>query len=49
VSRAESIRAFRILPHEFSVANGFMTPSLKLRRCAIARAYADDIDRLYAQ
>ncbi|MFI2346045.1 AMP-dependent synthetase/ligase [Streptomyces sp. NPDC019443] len=48
VSRAESIRAFRILPNEFSVAEGLMTPTLKLRRRAITGAYAADIDALYA-
>lgn len=48
VSRAESIRAFRILPREFSVDDGLMTPSLKLKRRAIARVYAGEIDALYA-
>ncbi|MGA5699161.1 AMP-dependent synthetase/ligase [Peterkaempfera bronchialis] len=48
VSRAESIRAFRILPEEFSVGQGLLTPSLKLRRRAIVKAYAADIDELYA-
>ncbi|WP_377268499.1 AMP-dependent synthetase/ligase [Peterkaempfera sp. SMS 1(5)a] len=48
VSRAESIRAFRILPVEFSVGQGLLTPSLKLRRRAIVKAYAADIDELYA-
>ncbi|AXK33345.1 long-chain fatty acid--CoA ligase [Streptomyces armeniacus] len=48
VSRAESIRAFRILSEEFSVDNGMMTPSLKLRRGAIVRMYAAEIDELYA-
>ena len=47
VSRAESIRAFRILDGEFTEARGLLTPSLKLRRRAIAEAYADDIEALY--
>lgn len=49
VSKAESIRAFRLVPREFSVADGLMTPSLKLRRPAIERAYAKEIDDLYAR
>jgi long-chain acyl-CoA synthetase len=49
VSRAESIRAFRILPGEFSEQDGLLTPSLKLRRAAIVRAYAAEIEALYAQ
>ncbi|MFI6443928.1 AMP-dependent synthetase/ligase [Kitasatospora sp. NPDC050543] len=47
VSRAESIRAFRLLPREFSLEQGLMTPSLKLRRAAIAERYAADIEELY--
>ncbi|GAB7033295.1 AMP-dependent synthetase/ligase [Streptomyces sp. NPDC021749] len=49
VSRAESIRAFRVLPGEFSQQSGLVTPSMKLRRAAIVRAYAAEIDALYAQ
>ncbi|MFF8370934.1 AMP-dependent synthetase/ligase [Streptomyces lydicus] len=49
VSRAESIRAFKVLPGEFSQDSGLMTPSRKLRRAAIVRAYAAEIDALYAQ
>ena len=49
VSRAESIRAFRILAEEFSVADGLMTPSLTLRREAIERMYATEIEDLYAR
>ncbi|MET8681699.1 AMP-dependent synthetase/ligase [Streptomyces sp. NPDC004647] len=47
VSRAESIRAFRILPAEFSTADGLMTPSLKLRRGAIVKTYAGEIAKMY--
>jgi long-chain acyl-CoA synthetase len=46
-SRAESIRSFRILPEEFSMADGLVTPSLKLRRAAITRMYAAEIEELY--
>ncbi|MFI9272774.1 AMP-dependent synthetase/ligase [Kitasatospora sp. NPDC052896] len=47
VSRAESIRAFRLLPGEFTVEQGLLTPSLKLRREAIAQRYAAEIAALY--
>ncbi|MTE17968.1 AMP-binding protein [Streptomyces sp. TRM43335] len=47
VSRAESIRRFRILPAEFDTADGLVTPSLKLRRGAIAKRYAAEIEALY--
>lgn len=47
VSRAESIRAFRILPGEFTAESGLVTPSLKLRRQEIARVHAADIEAMY--
>ncbi|MFJ8587441.1 AMP-dependent synthetase/ligase [Streptomyces sp. NPDC093595] len=48
VSRAESIRRFRIVPGEFTEENGLLTPSLKIKRHAVAAAYADEIEALYA-
>ncbi|AYF78826.1 long-chain fatty acid--CoA ligase [Nocardia yunnanensis] len=48
VSRPESIREFRIVAGDFTVANGLLTASLKLRRAAIAEIYSTDIDLLYS-
>jgi long-chain acyl-CoA synthetase len=48
VSRAESIRRFRILATDFTEANGYLTPSLKVRRNAVLKDFADDIEALYA-
>jgi long-chain acyl-CoA synthetase len=47
VSRAESIREFRLVAGDFTVANGQLTPSLKLRRTVIENSYAADIAALY--
>ncbi|MDX2395585.1 MULTISPECIES: AMP-dependent synthetase/ligase [unclassified Streptomyces] len=47
VSRAESIRRFAVLPGDFTEERGHLTPSLKLRRGAVARDYAAEIDALY--
>ncbi|MEW2218566.1 AMP-binding protein [Streptomyces sp. NPDC006990] len=49
VSTAESVRRFRIVEGEFTEENGLLTPSLKVKRAAVAEAYAADIDALYAQ
>jgi long-chain acyl-CoA synthetase len=49
VSKAESIRKFRILPVDFTEAGGEMTPSLKLRRDVVAKTYAEDIALIYAK
>ncbi|MEU7241332.1 AMP-dependent synthetase/ligase [Streptomyces sparsogenes] len=48
VSRAESIRRFTVLPVAFTEEAGHLTPSLKLRRAAVARDFAEEIDALYA-
>lgn len=47
VSQAESIRTFRILAHPFSEEHGLLTPSLKLKRKAIEKAYAAEVEALY--
>jgi long-chain acyl-CoA synthetase len=47
VSKAESIRRFRVLPVDFTEEGGEMTPSLKLRRSVIAKTFADDIAAIY--
>jgi long-chain acyl-CoA synthetase len=47
VSRAESIRRFRILGTDFTEAGGQLTPSDKVRRSAVAREFAAEIDALY--
>jgi long-chain acyl-CoA synthetase len=49
VSRAESIRSFRILASDFTEANGYLTPSLKVKRNVVLADYADDIDAIYAK
>ncbi|MFG2224336.1 AMP-dependent synthetase/ligase [Streptomyces sp. NPDC048644] len=48
VSRAESIRRFAVLPKEFTERSGHLTPSLKIRRAAVTRDYAAEIEALYA-
>ncbi|MFJ7900045.1 AMP-dependent synthetase/ligase [Streptomyces sp. NPDC096198] len=47
VSRTESIRVFRVLPGPFDIASGLLTPSMKLRRDAVAQRYAVEIDAMY--
>ncbi|MDO5063529.1 MAG: long-chain fatty acid--CoA ligase [Actinomyces bowdenii] len=49
VSRAESIRAFTILPTDFTVANGLLTPSLKVKRQEALERFAEEIDELYTR
>jgi len=48
VSRAESIRRFRILDSDFTEGNGYLTPSLKVRRNLVTKDYTADIEAIYA-
>ena len=38
---------FRILPGDFTEANGMLTPSLKVKRTVVAKEYADEIAAIY--
>ncbi len=47
VSRAESIRKFRVLGADFTESSGHLTPSLKVRRNVVTKDYAAEIEALY--
>ncbi len=49
VSHAESIRKWRVLPIDFTEANGTLTPSMKLKRNVVMKEYADEVEALYAK
>ena len=48
VSRAEAVRRFRVLPGDFSEQGGHLTPSLKVRRNAIMKDFAGEVEALYS-
>jgi long-chain acyl-CoA synthetase len=47
-SRYEQIKRFEVLPRDFSMEEGELTPTLKLRRRVVQEHFADAIERLYA-
>ena len=47
VSKAESIRKFRILTTDFTIAGGQLTAKLSVKRHVIAQEFAADIEALY--
>ncbi|MFP4148986.1 MAG: AMP-dependent synthetase/ligase [Nitriliruptoraceae bacterium] len=49
LARVERIKAWEIVPAEWTAASEELTPSLKLKRAVIHRKYAEAIDRLYAE
>ncbi|OFZ20763.1 MAG: hypothetical protein A2202_06385 [Bdellovibrionales bacterium RIFOXYA1_FULL_36_14] len=47
LARFETIKDFFIAPEEFSIENGTLTPSMKLKKKVILEKYKDEIDKLY--
>ncbi|MCL2465916.1 MAG: AMP-dependent synthetase/ligase [Micrococcales bacterium] len=47
VSRAESIRKIKVLDTDFTEANGYLTPSTKVKRGLVLRDFAAQVDELY--
>jgi long-subunit acyl-CoA synthetase (AMP-forming) len=48
LSAPEQIKRFRILPEDLTIDSGLLTPTLKVRRQALAERYADLIEDLYS-
>jgi len=48
VSHAESIKAFRIVPTDFSEASGHLTPSLKVKRGQVLKDFDTVVEEIYS-
>ena len=48
LSRPEQIKAFELLPVEWTAESEELTPTLKLKRRVVNTKYADVLDRLYS-
>ncbi|WP_232525744.1 AMP-dependent synthetase/ligase [Actinomyces sp. zg-332] len=47
VSRAESIKKYKILINDFTIENDLLTPSMKIKRSKITQAYEKEINEIY--
>lgn len=48
VSQAEAIKAFRIVPSDFTEASGHLTPSMKVKRTQVMKDFESTIEEMYA-
>lgn len=47
VSNAQQVRKFTILPEDFKLTDGTLTPTMKLKRPQVLGKYAELIDQMY--
>jgi len=47
LSIIEKIKKFKLIKEEFTIENGMMTPTLKLKRKKILARYKEDLEKLY--
>ena len=47
-NHVEQIKKFELLPHEWTIDTGEMTPKLSLKRKVVMEKYGDAIERIYA-
>jgi long-chain acyl-CoA synthetase len=47
VSNSEAIKKFVVLPMDFTIENGYLTPKLSIKRHLVTQDFASDIDSLY--
>ncbi len=47
VARVQQIKKFTILPQDFTVEGGEITPTLKVKRREVEKKYADVLDKMY--
>jgi long-chain acyl-CoA synthetase len=48
MARVEQVKKFTVLPRELSIAEGELTPTLKVKRNVVNDHFADDIEAMYA-
>ena len=47
LSKIEKIKKFFIINEKFSIENGMLTPTLKLKRYKIIKKYKNEFEKLY--
>lgn len=48
VSKAAHVKKFKLLPTDFSLPGGELTPTMKLKRKVTEKKYEKEVDDIYA-
>jgi long-chain acyl-CoA synthetase len=48
-ARVEHVRGFKVLPRDFTVEDGELTPTLKIKRRIVNQNFSDEIEALYEE
>lgn len=49
ISRASQVRKFKLLPMDFTIAGGELTPTMKLKRKFVEKKYETEVAQLYEE
>ena len=49
LARVENVRKFKILPRDFTIEDGELTPTLKIKRRIVYDNWAETIESIYAE
>ena len=47
LSKIEKIKKFFVIKEQFTIENGMLTPTLKLKRYKIIKKYKNEFEKLY--
>jgi long-subunit acyl-CoA synthetase (AMP-forming) len=48
LARVQAVKKFRVIPNEFTVEGGELTPTMKVKRKVVTEKYKSEIDQLYS-
>src|SRR5688572_3470589 len=48
LARVQAVKKFRVIPNEFTVEGGELTPTMKVKRKVVTEKYKNEIDQLYS-
>jgi long-chain acyl-CoA synthetase len=49
LARVEQVKKFTIIPRQFTIETGELTPTLKVKRKIVNKNFADEIEAMYAE